>query len=210
MFTMAIMATADARPRRRADAERNIARIVAAARRALSADPEARVDDIAQAAGVGRMTLYGHFPSRADLVEAAVVDALRAGEQTLSAIDLTGDAMAAVVRLLESSWSLAAESSALLGAAEGALPAARILELHAEPASRVEELLRRGQDQGVFRADLPISWLISVIHQILHGAAGEIRAGRLAPDDAGRVIIATVLPILAVPPVDGGCAAPGR
>lgn len=197
------MATADARPRRRADAERNIARIVSAARQCLGADPDARIDDIARAAGVGRMTLYGHFPSRAELVEAAVVDALRAGEQTLAAVDLTGDARDAVTRLLESSWSLVAESSALLSAAQDTLPPARILELHAGPAQRFEELLRRGQDQGVFRTDLPITWLFGVVHHILNGAAEEVRAGRVEPGDAGGMIVATVRPMLTCSPNDG-------
>ncbi|MDN5919328.1 MAG: TetR/AcrR family transcriptional regulator [Pseudonocardia sp.] len=198
------MATADARPRprRRADAERNIARIVSAARQSLSANPETTIDDIAKAAGVGRMTLYGHFPSRAELVEAAVVDALRAGEQTLSAIDLTGDARSAVTRLLTSSWSLVAESSALLTAAQDVLPAGRILELHAGPVHRFEELLRRGQAQGVFRTDLPITWLASMAHRVLNGAAEEIRAGRVTTDDAARMIVATVQPILAASPAE--------
>ncbi len=196
------MPAADARPRRRADAERNIARIVSAARHSLSANPEATIDDIAQAAGVGRMTLYGHFHSRAELVEAAMVDALRAGEETLSAIDLTGDARHAVARLLDSSWSLVAESIALLTAAQDTLPAGRIRELHAGPAQRVEELLRRGQAQGVFRTDLPITWLVSVVHHVLHGAAEEIRAERVTTEDAARMVVATVQPILAVSPIE--------
>lgn len=201
---MEIMATVNPRPRRRADAERNIARILAAARQSLSANPEATIDDVAQAAGVGRMTLYGHFPSRAALIEAAVVDALRAGEETLSAVDLTGDARLAVTRLLESSWSLVAESSALLSAAQDTLPAARIRELHADPAQRVDELLRRGQAQGVFRTDLPVTWLVSVIHQVLHGAAEEIRADRVQPEDAARMVVATVQPVLAASPGPAG------
>jgi AcrR family transcriptional regulator len=198
------MATAGARPRRRADAERNIARIVAAARQSLGADPQATLDDIARAAGVGRMTLYGHFPSRADLVEAALVDALQAGEETLSAVDLTGNARHAMTRLLESSWTLVAESSALLTAAQDTLPAGRIRELHARPAQRVEELLHRGRTQGVFRTDLPITWLVRVIHQVLHGAAEEIRADRMQQEDAARMIVATVQPMLAAAPHPAG------
>ncbi|MDN5857395.1 MAG: TetR/AcrR family transcriptional regulator [Pseudonocardia sp.] len=196
------MTDAETRPRRRADAERSIARIVSAARHSLSTNPDATIDDIAQAAGVGRMTLYGHFPSRAELVEAAVVAALQSGEETLSAIDLSGDAQHAVTRLLESSWSLVAESSALLAAAENILPAGRIRELHAGPAQRVEELLRRGQAQGVFRTDLPISWLVCVVHHVLHGAAEEIRAGRAQTEDAARMVVATVQPVLAVSPIE--------
>jgi AcrR family transcriptional regulator len=193
------MPTAAARPRRRADAERSIARIVSAARKSLSSDPNASIDDIARAAGVGRMTLYGHFHTRAELVEAALVDALRAGEEALSAVDLTGDARDALTRLLDSSWSLVAESMALLTAAQGTLPAGRIRKLHAAPAERVEELIRRGQNQGVFRTDLPITWLVSVVHYALHGAAEENRAERLKTEEAAHVVTTTVLSILAAP-----------
>ncbi|MHA6632077.1 TetR/AcrR family transcriptional regulator [Pseudonocardia sichuanensis] len=190
------------RPRRRADAERSIASIVSAARACLSNDPDATIDDIAKAAGVGRMTLYGHFRTRPELVEAALVDALRAGEATLSTLDLAGDARAALTRLLESSWSLVAESAALVAAAQGVLPAGRLRELHGAPAERVEELLLRGQEQGVFRSDLPMTWLVSAVHYILKGAAEEERAGRIGSADVARVITATVQAIVAAPASD--------
>ncbi|WP_440073862.1 TetR/AcrR family transcriptional regulator [Streptosporangium sp. OZ121] len=196
------MPTVSAGPRRRADAERSIARIVSAARKLLSSDPDASVDDIAKAAGVGRMTLYGHFRTRAELVEAALVDALRAGEEALSSVDLTGDARDALARLLDSSWALVAESMALSSAAQKALPAGRVRELHAAPARRVEELIRRGQDDGAFRTDLPISWLINVLHYILKGAAEESRAGRMETSETARVVIATAQAILAAAPPD--------
>ncbi|HEX2312127.1 MAG TPA: TetR family transcriptional regulator [Thermomonospora sp.] len=184
-----------ARPRR-ADAARNIARIVSAARSCLGRDPGASIDDIAKAAGVGRMTLYGHFANRAELVEAALADALRAGEEALAAVDLTGDAREALTRLLDSSWALVAESATLLTAAQETLPAERIRQLHAAPAQRVEDLVRRGQEQGVFRTDLPMTWLVNVVHYVLKGAAEETRAERLEPERAAEVVTATVLSVL--------------
>ncbi|MBB3727109.1 TetR/AcrR family transcriptional regulator [Nonomuraea dietziae] len=190
------MAATPGGSRRRADAERNIARIVSAARELMSSNPNATTDDIAQAAGVGRMTLYGHFRTRADLIEAALMDALRAGEETLSSLDLAGDARDAMTRLLASSWELVAESAALLTAAEGVLPAGRVRELHAEPAERMAELIRRGQEQGVFRTDLPTTWLVSMTHYILHGAANEVRAGRLPPHDAADVVAKSIHSVL--------------
>ncbi|GAA4718942.1 transcriptional regulator, TetR family [Promicromonospora umidemergens] len=186
----------DIRPRRRADAERSIVRIVSAARASLSEDPDATIDAIAAAAGVGRMTLYGHFKTRAELVEAALIDALRAGEETLSAVDLGGDARGALNRLLASSWALVAESAALLAAAQGVLPAGRIRDLHAGPGERIEELVRRGQHEGVFRTDLPIDWLVNVVHYVLHGAAEESRDGRIKTADVADVVTATVRSIL--------------
>jgi AcrR family transcriptional regulator len=186
-----------ARPKRRADAERSIARIVSAARVLLSSDPNAKTDDIAKAAGVGRMTLYGHFRTRAELVDAALMDALRVGDETLSSVDLSGNAREALTRLLASSWQVVAESAALLAAAEEVLPAGRVRDLHEEPVRRMTELIRRGQDQGVFRTDMPITWLVNVVHYILHGAAAEVRAGRLAQRDAADVVTKSVQSVLA-------------
>ncbi|MEU6859873.1 TetR/AcrR family transcriptional regulator [Glycomyces sp. NPDC046736] len=185
------------RPRRRADAERSIARIVAAARASLSRDPDATVDSIAEAAGVGRMTLYGHFPTRAALVDAAFADALEAGDAVLSAVDLTGNARDALSRLLASSWEVVAESVSLLAAAQGVLPPGRIRELHQNAGDRIGDLIRRGQADGVFRTDLPLSWLVNVVHYVLHGAAEEVRAERLAAEEVPAIVTATIQSILA-------------
>lgn len=57
--------------RRRADAEQNFSRIIEAAVELLARHPGASVEQIAAAAGVGRATVYRHFPTRTDLVEAA-------------------------------------------------------------------------------------------------------------------------------------------
>ena len=61
-------------PRRpkRADARRNYDKLVNAARQAFTEEgTEATLEDVAQRAGVGIGTLYRHFPTRHDLVEAA-------------------------------------------------------------------------------------------------------------------------------------------
>ena len=59
-------------PRRRADAERNHAAIVEAALALFAERPEATMAEVAASAGVGRVTLYAHFPSRHALLEAVV------------------------------------------------------------------------------------------------------------------------------------------
>ncbi|MEU8227432.1 TetR/AcrR family transcriptional regulator [Kribbella sp. NPDC048915] len=178
---------------KRADAQRNIAAILTAAAECLSRDPAASTSEIAKAAGVGRVTLYGHFPSRADLIEAVFVQAIAIGEETLGKVDLTGDPREALTRLIESSWHLVDQWRALLVAAQDALPPSRVRELHADPMARVERLLERGRAEGVFRTDLPTSWLVSVMHNVMHGAATEIQAGRITSDEAAPYITATLL-----------------
>ena len=62
-------------PARRADAERNRDKILAAARTAF-ADPDAEVSmaEISRRAGVGMATLYRNFPGRQELLEALYTD----------------------------------------------------------------------------------------------------------------------------------------
>src|SRR5713226_6824618 len=66
-------------PTRRADAERNREKILAAARSAF-ADPEAEISmaEISRRAGVGMATLYRNFPGRRELLEALFTDEVNA------------------------------------------------------------------------------------------------------------------------------------
>ena len=66
-------------PTRRADAERNRDKILAAARAAF-ADPDAEVSmaEISRRAGVGMATLYRNFPGRQELLEALYTDEVNA------------------------------------------------------------------------------------------------------------------------------------
>jgi AcrR family transcriptional regulator len=60
---------------KRADARRNYDKLIAAAREAFTErDSSASLEDIARRAGVGIGTLYRHFPTRTDLIEAVYVE----------------------------------------------------------------------------------------------------------------------------------------
>lgn len=114
----------------RADAQRNRGAILMATPIALRKNPDASIADIAAEAGVGRMTLYGHFKTRAELIEAAAVESLKRGDDVLSEVPLDDDPAEALGRLVESSWTLVDQARGLLAAAQKELPAARIRELH--------------------------------------------------------------------------------
>lgn len=188
-------------PERRADARRNIAAILDAAQACLSDNPDASIGEIAKAAGVGRVTLYGHFGSRAELVDATFARVLADADQALDAVDLGGDPRDALARLIGSSWRVVNRSRALLVAAQRALPGERIRELHDRPMRRVHDLLERGRAEGAFRADLPGTWMVATFYSVMHAAAGEITAGRLDGQDAGELLATTLLSAFA--PSDG-------
>ncbi len=190
------MPTQTPRVTKRADAVRNVERILDAAIACLTERPTASMADIAKRAGLGRVTLYGHFASRAELLEGVVTRVLEQGAHALAAVDLSGNPRDALRRLIESSWVLTSRAASIIAAAEEELPPGRMQELHADPAARVEALIERGRSEGVFRTDMPTSWLVTVIHQILHGAATEISTARLDPADASERITTTVLAVL--------------
>jgi TetR/AcrR family transcriptional repressor of mexCD-oprJ operon len=171
---------------KRADAVRNVERILDAAIVCLSRRQNATMSDIAREAGLGRVTLYGHFASRPALIDAVVA----------RVIDRGGDPREALSRLIHSSWELVDRSRSVIAAAEEELPPARIRELHDGPASRVESLIERGRSAGLFSRDMPTSWQVAVLHQVLHGAGAEIAAGRLDSMDAPDLIVRTILALL--------------
>ncbi len=178
---------------RRADAQRNVDAIIRAATECLGRNPDATLAQIAEAAGVGRVTLYGHFSSRAELLDAVMQHTLLKGNAVLEPVDLSGDPRKALTRLIEASWEVVDQSRSILMAAQKELTPVRIQELHREPAARVARLVERGQAEGVFRSDVPVSWLVATLHNLMHGAADEIHAGRLTANDAGGYIAATAL-----------------
>lgn len=181
---------------RRADALRNIEAIIAAATRLLAVDPDASVNDIAKAAGVGRVTLYGHFDSRAALVQQVAARAIAQTDEELARVDLEGDPRQVLGRLLEATWHLTHRFGALVVAASQALPPEELRRAHTEPAARVRMLLERGREAGEFRDDVPIDWQITVIQAIVHGASAAVHRGEITVGDAPALVRGTVLAAL--------------
>lgn len=181
---------------KRADARRNIEAIVDAATRLLAVDPDASINDIAKAAGVGRVTLYGHFDSRAALIAEVTRRAVEHTEAALAEVDLEGEADAALGRLLEATWRLTYRYGALVVAAEQVLPVEQMHSIHDAPAARVARLLHRGRADGVFRDDQPVAWQLSAVQSVLHGAATAVHRGEITAEQAPGLVRETALAAL--------------
>ncbi|WP_066581640.1 TetR/AcrR family transcriptional regulator [Cellulomonas timonensis] len=191
--------TSKAEPERvqRADARRNVELILDAAEACLARDPDASMAEIAAAAGLGRVTVYGHFASRPALVDAVVRRVLAKADAALEAVNLSGDAAPAFARLVEATWQVTMRSGRLLVAAERALPAETVRQAHSgRLEERVRDFFAAAQEQGAFRRDLSAGWLMTVFHAVLHAAANEIDNGRLDDAEAAATIVRTMLPML--------------
>ena len=186
------MATKPAQPqarqrRRRADAEQNVTAILDAAAQALSAQPEASVEDIAKAAGLSRQTVYAHFPSREALLDAVVE---RATAEVTAALDQAGLQEAppaeALLRLLDAGWQASARYPFLWH-----LPTVspdQDLDRHGPVVERLHDLIRRGQESGDFDRSLSPGWLLAAGLAIGRAAEDEVKAGRMTIADATSAV----------------------
>jgi AcrR family transcriptional regulator len=154
-----------ARQPKRADARRNYEKLVAAAREAFTEkDRSASLEDIARRAGVGIGTLYRHFPTRTDLIEAVYVEEVEA--LCRSADDLRdGPPWDALVGWLHRFIGYVATKHAL--AEELFAVADRDSEIF--KTCRVafygagEPLLRRAQEAGDVRPDVSIDDVVKMV-----------------------------------------------
>ncbi|WP_129670145.1 TetR/AcrR family transcriptional regulator [Phytoactinopolyspora endophytica] len=185
------------RVRKRADAERNIAAIIDAAHGLFMRGAAPSMSEIAIAAGVGRVTLYAHFPSRERVLEAVIDRALEDTTATLDALNLGSEpADVELEKAVRTSWKALDRHRRLREVALAELGPQQVDERHLSAAGWLEELIARGRRDNLFRTDLPQSWLVAMFFNTLHTGADEVNAGRLAAAEAPDVLGATVLSVL--------------
>jgi AcrR family transcriptional regulator len=182
-------------PPLRADARRNRERLMAAAESVLDErGVAASLDDIAKAAGVGNATLYRHFPSRGQLIEALYdqrISALCERATALTTSPEPGPALltwlhelavhVATSRVLAEAFD--AEHEAAMAATDatdategGDAEPPQVAAWHRAIFTAAAPLLAAAQDAGAVRRDLDIVELLSL-------TAAVARAGSPAQAD---------------------------
>jgi AcrR family transcriptional regulator len=171
-------------------------RILDVALDVLGENPDAGMGDIAFAAGVVRRTVYGHFPSRLDLVRALTERAVTEVTAVLTEVNACGaEADATWAEFIARLWPVAHRYRVLLALRRGEYGEA-IHGLLGPVDELLADLVKRGQDSDVFAQHLPAG----VLSQVAYGAVFAIADSDLRDGTLGaRAATITSLLMLGVP-----------
>jgi AcrR family transcriptional regulator len=171
-------------------------RILDVALEVLGENPDAGMGDIASAAGVVRRTVYGHFPSRLDLVRTLTERAVAEMAAVLAEAGASGaEADATWAEFIARVWPVAHRYRVLLALRRGEYGEA-IHGLLGPVDELLADLVQRGQDSDVFARHLPAG----VLSQVAYGAVFAIADSELSNGAPGaRAATITSLLMLGVP-----------
>jgi AcrR family transcriptional regulator len=182
-------------------------RILDVALEVLGQNPDAGMGDIASAAGVVRRTVYGHFPSRTDLVRTLTQRGVSEVAAVLAEANASDAAAEAVwVDFIARLWPLMDRYRVLVVLRRSEYGE----EIHAllEPVEKtLAELVERGQDSEVFGRHLPAA----ILSQVAYAAVFAIADNDFPHGTLGaRAATITSLLILGVPEARAQALVEGR
>ena len=182
---------------RRAVAERNVAAILDAAGALLTRHAQASIAAVANEAGVSRVTVYAHFATREDLLEAVVERAVQRSIVSLEAAQPdAGPPLDALERLIGAGWREFEHNSTIAQAAADQLSPTALTRAHQAAHHRIASFIEHGRDAGSLRTDLPTDWLVTATLALMHACGDEVRASRLNAVAAPRILTTTIRDLL--------------
>lgn len=154
----------------------------------------ASMQEIADAAGVGRTTLHRYFPGREELIRSIALQAVNESEAAIERARLgEGSVEDAVHRLAGVLVPMGHRFHFLLNEAQLHSDAEYLATEEKLLVEPLEELAERGKREGAFRPDVPVAWIVDSIGALVQAAWEGIRDGRIAARDAPNLVAATLL-----------------
>lgn len=178
----------------RSDARRNRDTVIDSALELLAVNPTASMQEIAAASGLGRTTVYRHFPSREllldSLFELVVEEAVR-----ISTTIIAEDGGAEhVLRRMGKEFVLLGDRFRFLSSFRSETTV--LDESKTDSDDPVAEYLRERQARGEVRAELPIPWVQSMIFAMSVAATDDVAAGRFDAATAGELLGESLVSLL--------------
>ena len=173
--------------------ERSKAVLLETAARVLAENPGISLAEVASRAGIGRATLYRHFPSREQLIQALAersieeLDQALAGvyERSATALEYFQGMMDAVVPLGDRYHFLSREWDTLTD------PVLR--KSLDRQMQGLEETVEALKAEGAIALDVPTAWAVAAIDSLIYAAWSSVHEGRVARREAAQLAVRTLL-----------------
>ncbi|MFW0783463.1 TetR/AcrR family transcriptional regulator [Gordonia sp. CPCC 206044] len=165
----------------RADVERNRAAIIAAAIALFGQSPQASMQQIAEAAGVNRATLYRHFTNREQLVTALHEQVLADTAALSNRLPTEGPVVPALRDYLDEAITIGERYRFILMYRRSD-PA--LFESEVRASAPVIRMIRRGQIQGEIDGRLDPVFAAGQLAMLVIGAVGLLDRGAMNLDEA--------------------------
>ncbi len=179
----------------RRDAIANRQAVIDAAAVLLHDRPEASMQEIADYSGLGRTTVYRHFPNRLALLEALMADAIARGNAHVDAFLAGGAGTEQLLREVgEMNVELGLRYRFLYAHQDIAKPA--LQRLGRRGRDSLSAFLADAQRRGEIRADQTVSWLVTVHVALALAMVGDVLGGRIERPVAGRVLGETMVAMM--------------
>jgi AcrR family transcriptional regulator len=151
----------------RADAARNVDKIILAARQCFREHgPDVPLQTIAATAGVGPATLFRNFADKEELVLATLNRQLRETVDPVIVEAVAGmDAAAGLLRVIEAIMAAASADANLLGAVAGRREL--LTGITGSLMESIGVLLVRGQGQGTLRSDISLTDMFRLLAMLI-------------------------------------------
>jgi TetR/AcrR family transcriptional repressor of mexCD-oprJ operon len=178
---------------RRATAERNATTILDAAERLLNRGETVTMVAVAAEAGLSRPTIYAHYKRVGEIVEAVAERTVVASTAAYAAArPEDGPAPDALARMVAASWQQLEGAEGLVRHASAYVSEGAQHRTHGALMAPVEALARRGREEGTFRTDVPVDWLVTMYLALVHAAADHAVVHGTPRDAALQLLQQTV------------------
>ena len=173
--------------------ERTRQLILDTAAQELSRGRQVTLNDIAEAAGIGRATLHRHFKSRDDLMIELTKTALKETDEACKpAMESASNAREALENMFEAIIPLGFRYS-FLSQEMSVMSDPVIKAAYAEQLKAIDQMVEGLKTEGYIAPDVPNAWITHTIDSLIYAAWSSVENGYVARRDAGRLAVRTIL-----------------
>lgn len=164
-----------------------------AAATVLSQKPAASLNEIAQAAGVGRATLYRYFPSREALLRELTIESFERSRQITTSVLAKSKNATEILRNLIIELIPLGDRYHFLLSGPTFEDDPEIAKLYKQEEQELAELVEFLKAEGVVAADIPTAWVSAAFEGLIYAAWTAVHEGYIARRDAPDLLFNTFL-----------------